>query len=527
MYPLGLRTKIAFTLLLLLGLSMVLLDFVMMISVQRILLKSEVAKAYQFISLLDDNLQPDLSRGIRPDLKDPDYGSRFARLLREGRYDCGMYMDRGMSPIHFLDNRCDLNAELKMHTRRSVLSGDRSVGFYGESWSVFWKQKSHVVISAPVFEGRRQAGAIGVVLGLDDLYFTLRQVQKILFLYILINALLFTFFGVTRISRITVKPLYRLLRRAESFREDDSLFFSNEKEDNEFNQLSKALNRMLNRISEDKNALQSTVDSLEVANLELKQAQRDVLQAEKLSTVGRLSAGIAHEIGNPISIVMGYFDLLRQPDVSEEERLEFIDRSEREIGRVHRIIQQLVHFSKPFGGEPPRPISLHKLIGDVIELVRHQPMMAGMRTVIDLAAEQDTVQGDEAQLQQVFLNLVINAADAITANGRDQGGELMITSETVVSDDGADEPFIQLNFRDNGVGIPEEQLKDIFDPFFTTKEPGKGTGLGLSTAFVIIENLGGRIRALSDLGKGTTVMVQLPLHPGKPRNLTASPDGSP
>ena len=127
-------------------------------------------------------------------------------------------------------------------------------------------------------------------------------------IYIIVNLVILVFIGIYRISKLYLQPLSRLAKRAEEYKENDDLIFSVRRQDNELNRLSKALNSMLKRISEDKQKLRSTVQSLEKANLELKKVQKEIIRAEKLASVGRLSAGIAHEIGNPIGIIIGYLE---------------------------------------------------------------------------------------------------------------------------------------------------------------------------------------------------------------------------
>ena len=127
----------------------------------------------------------------------------------------------------------------------------------------------------------------------------------------------------------------------------ETLFLGGEKDGNEFNQLSNALNQMLSRISEDQENLKLSVRSIKQANLDLKKAQNDIINAEKLASVGRFSAGIAHEIGNPLAIIIGYLELLKRKDISPSEREDFIKRAESEISRIHHIIRQLLDFSDP------------------------------------------------------------------------------------------------------------------------------------------------------------------------------------
>ena len=162
-----------------------------------------------------------------------------------------------------------------------------------------------------------------------------------------------------------------------------------------------------------------------------------------------------------------------------------------------------------------KAISAHEIIEDVSNVINVQPFMSSINLELPLKAEKDIVHADPNQLQQVFLNLMINAADAISLSENSQDGRIIIKSD-VVSGSNFDlkdqENLLKLMFIDNGIGIPGETLGNIFDPFYTTKEPGKGTGLGLSVSFMIIESMGGSIKAKSEQSKGTTLIICLPLY---------------
>ncbi|MBI5063069.1 MAG: hypothetical protein HZB87_06315 [Desulfatitalea sp.] len=229
-----------------------------------------------------------------------------------------------------------------------------------------------------------------------------------------------------------------------------------------------------------------------------------------MASVGRLAAGIAHEIGNPIGIVLGYLDLIKQPDLEREELDDFARRAEKEIQRINTVIRQLLDLARPKEGAP-RIVAVHEVIQDIVQVMSHQPMMAEVRLQTELAAAHDRLWADGDQLRQVFLNLLLNAADAIRAARR--LGDGLITIATA-SEDGAgsqEEKWLIIRFQDNGEGIAQDQIDNIFDPFYTTKEPGKGTGLGLAVSYMIIQKLGGTICVQSRPGQGTTMVIHLPL----------------
>ena len=162
----------------------------------------------------------------------------------------------------------------------------------------------------------------------------------------------------------------------------------------------------------------------------LQRAQKEIIQAEKLASIGRLSSGIAHEIGNPIGIIMGYLELLKQKNTSVHEKREYITRTEDEINRINTIIRQLLDLSRP-SNDGAKAVSVHEIINDITEVVRSQPLMSNIRINHVLEARDDTVIADANQLRQVFLNLIINAADAIASGQKETKGELIIKSNII------------------------------------------------------------------------------------------------
>jgi two-component system NtrC family sensor kinase len=504
----GLKTNIAIHLIILLVLAMILLDFVMIITARRDLLGSEVSRGYTFISGMETNIMFFSESDNITTFKDD-----FDRRLKTAGFSCAVIMDSKKNRVYSNGENCTLQDEIETLTRQTIRSGDKTTRFLGSTWGVWGKQSQDVIISAPLLRNGSIVAGVSIVLPLKGIHKTLRRTQYILLIYIFINTFVFSIIGFYRLSRILVRPLQRLVKRAEEYREDDEMFFLYEKENNDFSKLSKALNSMLKQIADDKERLRTTVMSLEKANTDLKQAQKEIVQAEKLASVGRLSSGIAHEMGNPIGIVVGYLELLKQNDISEEDKKEFILRTENEIKRVNTIIKQLLDFSRP-SSEVLKAVSVHSIIRETVDAFKFQPLMSNIELHLGLIAKNDRVMADSNQLRQVFLNLLINAADAISSVGDRFEGKISITSEVVqnVPAESEDQPnMLKISYIDNGSGIAKENLGNIFDPFYTTKEPGKGTGLGLSVCFMIIQGIGGKIQASSEQGKGATITIYLPL----------------
>ena len=512
MFARGLKAKIAFNIAILLLIAMLLMVLVTMVTVKRELIRSEIKRAHILLATIEDNFVNQRAPVEAPSELISE--SFITRMINDSQISQAMVIGtRGEKCYLGTESKTNKN-ELVEYTQKAIKTGEKQIHLFGTSWSLFWKPNPHLILSAPLKKNETTIGGVSIVMPLDRVHHALKRSQRFLFLYIVINLAILTFVGIQRISRPYIQPLARLAQRAAEYKEDDGLIFSVRKEDNELNSLSRALNGMLKRISADKEKLRSTVLSLERANLELKQAQRDIIRAEKLASVGRLSAGIAHEIGNPIGIVMGYLELLRQPDITEDERDEYIQRTEDEIERINNIIRQLLEISRPSKSDRTA-VSVHNIVQDTADVLHVQPLMADIDLALDLTAENDTVLADPNQLRQVFLNLIINAADAISTNENSNGGKLTISTtrgENGSQSDEAAPDHLDILFSDNGPGIAEENLSNIFDPFFTTKDPGRGTGLGLSVSFMIVESLGGKMTGSSEVGEGTTMKITLPLY---------------
>ena len=507
----GLKAKIALNIAVLLLVAMLLIVLVTMVTVKRELIRSEIHSANILLTSVEENLLDGMATagsvsGIIPD-------PFITRMINDSQISKALVLGGKGERCYLGAKSKTNNDDLVGFTQKAMATGEKAIQFFDTSWIIFWNHNPRMVLSAPLLKKGAILGGVSIVYPLDRVHHTLRRSQRFLFVYIFINLIILTFVGIQRISKPYLQPLARLAKRAADYKEDDDLVFSVRKEDNELSSLSKALNSMLRRISADKEKLRSTVLSLEGANLELKQAQRDIIRAEKLASVGRLSAGIAHEIGNPIGIVIGYLELLRQPDITEDERDEYIQRTEDEIDRINNIIRQLLEISRPSNSDRTA-VSVHDIVQDTADVLHVQPLMSDIELVLNLAADSDTVLADPNQLRQVFLNLIINAADAIAGVEDGTGGKLEISTTCGKNGDQGSQAatdHLKIMFSDNGPGIAEENLSNIFDPFFTTKDPGRGTGLGLSVSFMIVESLGGKMTGTSELGKGTTLVISLPI----------------
>ncbi len=521
----GLKTLTAANIGVLLLVAMGLVDFIGMIFQQKALTREELEKGRLLVRALESHLPGGFPEAPFPDsLK-----VKLDDFVERSGFPCALLQGPTSGPVTLGKTPCPFDADLEKAARKALIAGKETLSPFGAAWGVFWRQDRGIVLSAPIAGGPPLSGKISVVVPLEGIYAGLRDSQKLLFVYILVNAVLLTGIGLYRVSRAYFRPVQRLARRAEGYSEEEGLPFLVRKEDDELGRLSQSLNLMLERISKDKERLKSTIASLEQANRDLRQAQQEIIRTEKFASVGRLASGIAHEIGNPLGIVAGYLELIGRRDLGEDERNDYVQRSIKEVDRINRVIRQLLDFSRS-GGKGAEPFSVHEAVGDIVRMLKPQPLLSGIDFNLSFLAQKDRIVGDPDQLRQVLLNLVLNAADAIASKAGTASGTITLSTENRFPESGDDEGPLQIRVAviDDGPGIPEENLGAIFDPFFTTKAPGKGTGLGLWVSLMIVEGFGGRIKAESRPGEGTTLEVLLPLHGEKaPSGDTAqAPDGT-
>lgn len=335
----------------------------------------------------------------------------------------------------------------------------------------------------------------------------LYQNQHYMLAYILINALLLTIVGFFRLRRRLVEPLERLVRQADAFRaEDSSLFLLESRALGPIAGLNLSLHNMAQRIRQHQAALQQAVHTLEEQNQRLQDTQQEMIRTEKLAATGRLAAGLAHEIGNPLGVVQGYLELMRMEDCSVSERLEYSAKALCETARMHRLVGSLLQTARSRPPDLAEPLDLHHLLPDFIDSLRPQAFLQGIAVGLRLEADQAEVMATEDRVRQVLLNGLLNAVDAIRAAGQEEGRIVLSTRQ--VYKDGL--RYLEICIADTGCGLAVEHSGKIFDPFFSTKAPGAGTGLGLSVSLTLVEAMGGSMRAQNNEEGGMGLYILLP-----------------
>ncbi|MFY9943896.1 MAG: ATP-binding protein [Desulfobacterales bacterium] len=231
---------------------------------------------------------------------------------------------------------------------------------------------------------------------------------------------------------------------------------------------------------------------------ELEKTQVQLLQAEKMASLGKLAAGVAHQLNNPLSGITLFSKIVLEDYELPAEAREDLERILRDAQRCRDTVKELLEFARQTR-QLMKPNDINKAISRTLFLLQSQTLFQNIEIQTDLAPDLPPVQSDIQQINHLFMNIILNAAEAMEGKGR-------LSIKTVAAPAG-DRALIEID--DSGPGIPENVLPHIFEPFFTTKEEGKGTGLGLSLVYGIVENHGGTIRASSRVGEGTTFFIEL------------------
>jgi signal transduction histidine kinase len=352
----------------------------------------------------------------------------------------------------------------------------------------------------------------------------------------------FAAIGAVLLKRRLLQPIDRMIAGVEAISAGELTARLPDAETREMARLSAAVTQMVERLIRDQRTLAENIRSLDETNRQLTEARDAMVRTEKMASVGRLSAGIAHEVGNPLGAILGYLGLLSR-DHHQARRGELLAAAEREARRIDRIIRGLLDFAR-IREAATEPTDVNAVVRETIELVQLQGHFSNVSVALHLSEEPLVVVADHYQLQQVLVNLLVNAADAMPEG---EPGRIEVRTGARAAEPPAqpgparrrgDPPGVDYTHRrrfaasfshlgddpespsgrvaeivvaDSGSGIPEELVSQIFEPFVTTKEPGKGTGLGLAVCARLVEGMGGGIRAANRADVGAEFTVVLPL----------------
>lgn len=348
-----------------------------------------------------------------------------------------------------------------------------------------------LIVSSPILKDGRAVGSLSADFPLTDVRARIGRSQKSALLYLLLVSPLLILLGAYLFFRSVTRPIGRLVEATEMISEGKFDYRVEVPGGGELGHLARSFNVMVER-------LRDQVMALTRAHEKLNRAEEEIVRSEKLASLGQMAAGIAHELGNPVSALTGYLDILLKGVRSKDKEKDILQGAMREAERMDRIISGLLTFARPQEARI-EDVDVNTVIRDTLTILTPQKILRGMDVKMALQDDLPPARADASLLTQVILNMILNSKDAMAAGGA-------LTLSTGMRDGG-----LEITVSDTGVGIRQEDVQRIFDPFFTTKEPGKGSGLGLSICQRIIDSFGGRILVESERGRGTTFTILLPL----------------
>jgi signal transduction histidine kinase len=278
---------------------------------------------------------------------------------------------------------------------------------------------------------------------------------------------------------------------------------------NELGELARVFNDMARALESYRTTNEQQLDELRHTNADLSQAREDLIFAEKMATVGRLAAGVAHEVGNPLASVIGFVEILEH---DEEGAMgpDLLPRIRAELDRIHRIIGDLLSYARPSEGGgvaedglENTPVSIADVVATAAALVTAQPRFSAVRFDVQLSDDLPQVLVDAGRLQQILLNLFVNSGEALMGDG----------CITVTRLDGPEQngDLVTIAVEDDGPGVDPRARSNLFEPFFTTKEVGAGTGLGLAVSSRIVDQMGGSLSLQREHPGGACFHLSLPV----------------
>jgi two-component system NtrC family sensor kinase len=391
--------------------------------------------------------------------------------------------------------------DLRISTNVQNLDGSRAIGtrVSGEVYDQVlvngmpWVGRAFVVnnwyISA--YEPIRNINGeiIGILyVGLLEEKFTDMQKETMgIFLGIALGGMVLALIISYFLSSGILKPINRLVYSSKLLAKGDLTQRVKHTSKDEIGELAEAFNFMASSIKERDDLLKA-------------RTQQKIQESERLASLGRLAAGVAHEINNPLGAILIYSNLLLEESELHDPGRENLKKVVRETIRCKEIVKGLLDFARKT--EPKKELTnINNILERVLSLVEKQALFQNIKIAKKLYPHLPMAMIDITQIQQVFMNIILNAAEAIQGKG-----SLTIGTQLL-----EDRRFIELEFTDTGCGIPQENMKKLFEPFFTTKEKTKGIGLGLAISYGIIKNHGGNIEVKSQAGKGTTFIIKLPV----------------
>jgi two-component system NtrC family sensor kinase len=369
----------------------------------------------------------------------------------------------------------------------------------GERWTdrAFVVSDWYITAYEPIEDILGQRVGMLYVGVLEDKYVDMRRNALTMLVLIVVAGMALAIWLGYFLEKKIMDPVHRLIKASQKVSEGNLAFEIDPISRDEIGVLQKTFKNMIESLKERDRRRRE-------------ESENRLLRSEKQASVGRLAAGVAHEINNPLTGVLTFTRiLLRRKDISDDARGHLEKIAESTV-RVKKIVQGLLDFSRQTTLDK-EPTDINKLARTTIEQMENQALIRGVNLTFNPGENLPSITLDRGQFQGVILNIVLNALDAT-----ERGGSITVSTGISVSASDTGKRGIEISVSDTGCGIPPENLDKIFDPFYTTKEVGQGTGLGLPVSYGIVQRHGGTIRVQSEVGRGSTFIIWIPIEEGNP-----------
>ena len=399
--------------------------------------------------------------------------------------------DIGTATIFQGDLRISTNVERKDGTRaigtRVSEEVNNQVLVKGKPWfdRAFVVNNWYITAYEPIRNIKDEVIGILYVGILEEKFVDMKRQTMLTFLGITFVGIIIAFAISCILGNSITKPIRLLVSASNKFAKGDLNHRVEYRNKDEIGELGTAFNYMLDSIKERDERLKEYT-------------KQEIMKSERLAMVGQLAAGVAHEINNPLGSILIYSHLLLEDLEKEDPRRGNLEKIVNQATRCKKIVKGLLDFSRQTEPEI-KPSDINTIVTEVLSLVERQAMFHNIKVIKKLLPDVPTILLDKNQIQQVLMNIILNAAEAMDGQGK------------LIVETSSDEEYARIKFTDTGCGISEENMKKLFQPFFTTKETGHGTGLGLSISYGIIRKHNGKINVSSEIGKGSTFTIVLPV----------------
>lgn len=369
---------------------------------------------------------------------------------------------------------------------------------FASAWNPFASEEpAFVRVTSAIISQGRFMGALQGQFSLEDVRLRVLTAQRLVFLYTLLYGAVLLLFGAYIINRAVAKPVRQLKDMTGRVAGGDLEQQLPVAGPREIAEVAASFNHMLAALKTSRQETRESIVSLQEANDELRNTRDELITSGKMASVGHLAAGMAHEIGNPLSATIGYLELIKA-ELEPGRMRQIVKHALDEMERIDRLVRDLLDYAMPSSERPEQRLDLAEVVQESYELLAHQGLFKELSCQVVLNEPLYCSSIARHKLQQVVVNLLLNARDASP------------TGETIRLSGGQDASRLWLKVSDRGTGIAAEDRDSLFDPFFTTKAPGEGRGLGLSVCHRIIDEAGGHIEVASEEGGGSSFTIWLP-----------------